>query len=193
MDPYQLVNIVLNVTFITTFLAIVSITYGKTIQEHIATQNNDILKEYITKNITTLFDKQAAENIASQLTTQTETVIQEPDNREQLKLIGAIFIIGILIAIALGKYYRFGITHLIQSNLTTLAIVAIAQYVFFNYIAKEFVSVDPNFVKHRIVRSLKSSIQQHTIQTPITVDQSNEILAKKLEEIHGTFPTLGDH
>ena len=67
MNPYQISNIILNVTLIATFIGVFFFTYGKTIEENVVKNQSELVADYLAKDLSTFIDKETAQKITSTL------------------------------------------------------------------------------------------------------------------------------
>ena len=197
MNPYQISNIILNITFIVTFIAIFFFTYGKKIEENVVKNQSELVASYLAKDISTFIDKDTALKITSSLSipdmTKQDQEVEE--NNKQLQseafyTLSMILIGGLLLAIIIAKYYKLNLTDILQTNLIILAFVAITQYVFLTYIGQNFISLDPNFVRHKLLISLKKSLQDNPFDSTLTLKQASKMLPEKIQELHKTHQSL---
>lgn len=197
MNPYQIANITLNVTLIATFIGIFFFTYGKTIEENVVKSQSELVASYLAKDLSTFIDKNTAQKITSTLTppdmTKQDQEVEE--NNKQLKsqafhTLAIVFIGGLLLTIIIAKYYKLNLTDILQTNLVILLFVAITEYAFLTYIGQNFISLDPNFVRHKILISLKKSLNDHPFDTALTLQQASKILPEKLQELQKSYPSL---
>jgi len=197
MNPYQISNIILNVTLIATFIGVFFFTYGKTIEENVVKNQSELVADYLAKDLSTFIDKETAQKITSTLLppdmSKQDQDVEE--NNKQLKsqafhILSIVFVVGLLLTIIITKYYKLNLTDILQTNLTILAFVAITEYAFLTYIGQNFISLDPNFVRHKILVSLKKSLNNHPFDTTLTLQQASKILPQKIQELQKTYPSL---
>jgi len=197
MNPYQISNIILNVTLIATFIGVFFFTYGKTIEENVVKNQSELVADYLAKDLSTFIDKETAQKITSTLLppdmSKQDQDVEE--NNKQLKsqafhILSIVFVVGLLLTIIITKYYKLNLTDILQTNLTILAFVAITEYAFLTYIGQNFISLDPNFVRHKILVSLKKSLNDHPFDTALTLQQASKILPQKIQELQKTYPSL---
>lgn len=201
MNPYQISNIILNVTLIATFIGVFFFTYGKTIEQNVVKNQSELVASYLAKDISTFIDKDTAQKITSTLTPpdMTKQDQQVEENNKQLQseafhTLSIVFVGGLLLTIIIAKYYRLNLTDILQTNLTILAFVAITEYAFLTYIGQNFISLDPNFVRHKILIALKKSLEDHPFDTALTLEQASKILPpEKIQELHNTYSSLQDN
>lgn len=200
MNPYQISNIILNVTLISTFIGIFFFTYGKKIEENVVKGQSELVASYLAKDISTFIDKDTAQKITSSLSppdmTKQDQEVEENNKQLQAQAFNTLLIVligGLLLTIIIAKYYNLNLTNILQTNLTILAFVAITQYVFLTYIGQNFISLDPNFVRHKILISLKKSLEDHPFDSTLTLQQASKLLPEKLQELHKTYPSLQDN
>jgi len=200
MNPYQISNIILNVTLISTFIGIFFFTYGKKIEENVVKSQSELVASYLAKDISTFIDKDTAQKITSSLPppdmTKQDQEVEENNKQLQSQAFNTLLIVligGLLLTIIIAKYYNLNLTDILQTNLTILAFVAITEYVFLTYIGQNFISLDPNFVRHKILISLKKSLEDHPFDSTLTLQQASKLLPEKLQELHKTYPSLQDN
>jgi hypothetical protein len=196
MNPLQISNIVINVTMISTFIGIFFFTYGKTIEQNVVKQQSELVANYLAKDLSTFIDKNTAQKLASLLSPPD---MSNADKQAQLKnaelqntafnILILVAISGLLFTIILAKYYTLNLQSLLKTNLIILLFIALTEYLFFTYIGQNFISLDPNFVRVKILQALQKKIneQQNITLTPNTI---KKILPEKLKEIHSSYPTL---
>lgn len=200
MNPYQISNIILNVTLISTFIGIFFFTYGKKIEENVVKGQSELVASYLAKDISTFIDKDTAQKITSSLSppdmTKQDQEVEENNKQLQSQAFNTLLIVligGLLLTIIIAKYYNLNLTDILQTNLTILAFVAITEYVFLTYIGQNFISLDPNFVRHKILISLKKSLEDHPFDSTLTLQQASKLLPEKIQELHKTYPSLQDN
>lgn len=200
MNPYQISNIILNVTLIATFIGIFFFTYGKKIEENVVKGQSELVASYLAKDISTFIDKDTAQKITSSLSipdmTKQDQEVEENNKQLQSQAFNTLFMVligGLLLTIIIAKYYNLNLTDILQTNLTILAFVAITEYAFLTYIGQNFISLDPNFVRHKILISLKKSLEDHPFDSTLTLQQASKLLPEKIQELHKTYPSLQDN
>jgi hypothetical protein len=197
MNPYQITNIILNVTLIATFIGIFFFTYGKKVEENIVKAQSEVVASHLAKDLKTFIDEETSRKIASSLVIPDMKAADEQVEKQNrqlqadaYKILSIIFVGGLLLSLIIAKRYKLNITSLLKTNMIILFFVAITEYIFLTYVGQNFISLDPNFVRRKILVSLKKSIETHPFDTPITLDQAEKLLPEKLKELYTSSPTL---
>lgn len=197
MNPYQITNIILNVTLIATFIGIFFFTYGKKVEENIVKAQSEVVASHLAKDLKTFIDEETSRKIASSLVIPDMKAADEQVEKQNrqlqadaYKILSIIFVGGLLLSLIIAKRYKLNITSLLKTNMIILFFVAITEYIFLTYVGQNFISLDPNFVRRKILISLKKSIETHPFDTPITLDQAEKLLPEKLKELYTSSPTL---
>ena len=112
--------------------------------------------------------------------------------QDAFKIISIIAIGGVLLTIIVAKYYKLNLAYILRTNLIILLFVALTEYVFLTYIGQNFISLDPNFVRNKILISLKKSVNEHPFHAPLTLEQAEKLLPTKLEEINKYTSSLAE-
>jgi hypothetical protein len=199
MNPYQIANIILNVTFIATFIGIFFFTYGKRIEENIVKHQSELVATYLAKDLSAFIDKQTAQTLTSNISipdmSSADKQVDEHNSiiqQDAFKIISVIAIGGVLLTIIVAKYYKLNLAYILRTNLIILLFVALTEYVFLTYIGQNFISLDPNFVRNKILISLKKSVNEHPFHAPLTLEQAEKLLPAKLEEINKYTSSLAE-
>jgi hypothetical protein len=77
-----------------------------------------------------------------------------------IKLIGLIGIVGIVISLVLITYFKLNKWSLFKECFFGVSSVLLVEYVFLTYITKNYKSLDPNWVKLRIVQNLQDYTEE---------------------------------
>jgi len=170
MQPTQIANIILNITFIATFIGIFFFTYGKTIEENIVKTQSEFVADSIAKDISTFLDKPTTITISKQIQipdmSKQDINVQTQNSQLQQKafhILAIVFISGIIITILITKLYKLNFFSLLKTNLIVLLFVGLTEYIFLTYIGQNFISADPNFVRYKILTKLKSKLNTQSI------------------------------
>lgn len=190
MNHYQIPNIVMNVTLITTFIGIFFFTYGKIIEQNVVQTQSEQIADYLAKDISTFIDKNTAKKIAAQLTlpdmTKEDKHVEEQNKKLQdyaFNILILVAISGLLFTIIYAKYYHLNIITILKTNLTILFFVALTEYIFLTYIGQNFISLDPNFVRTKILQSLKKKITTNTNDLMFNNEKSLAEIVTDLQKI----------
>jgi hypothetical protein len=195
MNPLQISNIVMNVTMISTFIGIFFFTYGKTIEENVVKGQSELVADYIAKDLSTFIDKPTAQKLASQLSppdmTNADKQVELKNTELQRSAFNILILVaigGLLFTIILAKYYTLNLQSILETNFVILLFVGLTEYIFLTYIGQNFISLDPNFVRLKILQTLQKKMnEQELVLTPDTI---KKLLPEKIKELHSSYPTL---
>jgi len=162
-NPYFYTHIILSVVFISCFICIFFFTYATTVERNIVVNQTQNLVDSFTGNISVLFsDNESVKNFVQNMSVKT---INEDDKRIKEKnqkiLKEAAFVVGIsaicLIILTIILIYLFKLNYkkLIITNLIVLLCIGIVEFSFLTFIAQNYISFDPNYVKYLLVENLE--------------------------------------
>lgn len=165
MSPEDVTSVVLNVTFISAFIAVFFFTYGKIIEENVVKNQSKFIADTFAKDLSVFVDKPTALLITSQLSSpdmdDADKKAKAFNNQLQSKatyVVLVAFIIGLTIAIAISSHYELDFFKILKSNIVILIFVGITYYLFLTYFGQNFISADPNFVRLHILDIAKSKL-----------------------------------
>lgn len=162
-NPYFYTHIILSVVFISCFICIFFFTYATTVERNIVVNQTQNLVDSFTGNISVLFsDNESVKNFVQNMSVKT---VNEDDERIKEKnqkiLKEAAFVVGIsaicLIILTIILIYLFKLNYkkLIITNLIVLLCIGIVEFSFLTFIAQNYISFDPNYVKYLLVENLE--------------------------------------
>jgi hypothetical protein len=195
MNPLQISNIVMNVTMISTFIGIFFFTYGKIIEENVVKGQSELVANYLAKDLSTFIDNATAQKLTSQLSPPDMTNADKQVELKNAELQSSAFNIlilvavgGLLFTIILAKYYTLNLQSILKTNFVILLFVGLTEYIFLTYIGQNFISLDPNFVRLKILQALQKKMsEQELTLTPETI---KKLLPEQIKELHSSYPTL---
>jgi hypothetical protein len=199
MNPYQISNVILNVTLIATFIGIFFFTYGKRIEQNIVKNQSELVASYLAKDLSTFIDKETAQKLTSNISipdmSEADKQVEEQNaslQQDAFKTLSMICVGGILLTIIIAKYYKLNFADIFKTNIIILVFVAITEYIFLTFVGQNFISLDPNFVRRKILLSLKKSVDEHPFHAPLTLEQAEKLLPVKLQELNKYAPSLAE-
>ena len=168
-DPKFYCNLLLSVSFIAIFIAIFFFTYAAYIEQQIIIEQTKNLVNDFTDNIAILYPDNAT--IQEFVGSLNIPVSQSADDRAVAKNDSLIRIsikylsIGASIALALCGLliitFDLDWTNILIKNLIILCCVAVTEFFFLTFIAAQYISFDPNFVKLVVVNKLDAFKQSN--------------------------------
>ncbi len=170
MISYTIADILLHIILISSFIVIFFFTYASKIEKQIVIrQSTDIVQDVIQSTTSVLPDI-AIEELDKTLITQlqppdmsTEDAEIDASNKDLLdrtvKTIGVVFAVGLLIVYMMSKIYKFSMTDLLVRNIIIVSFVAITEFSFLTYFAKNYDTIDSNFVKYKILQTINNRLK----------------------------------
>jgi hypothetical protein len=199
MNPHQITNIILNVKLISTFIGIFFFTYGKRIEENIVKNQSELLATYLAKDLSTFIDKDTAQKLTSNISipdmSDADKQVEEQNaslQQDAFKTLAMVSVGGILLSLIISKYYKINFSNILRTNIIILFFVALTEYIFLTFVGQNFISLDPNFVRRKILLSLKTSVNEHPFHAPITLEQAEKLLPVKMQELNTYTSSLAE-
>lgn len=162
---HQIVNIILSVTLIATFIGVFFFTYGKTVEENVVKTQSEFIATSLANDVSMFIGPEQAKFISKQITapdmSQQDAEVSASNaalQKHAYTILAIAGIIGLLVSYGISRMYDMDFGSLLKSNLIILAGVAMTEYVFLTYIGQNFISADPNFVRYKILSVLKSKL-----------------------------------
>lgn len=186
----QIANILLNVTFISTFIGIFFFTYAKNIEHNVVKSQSEFIADSLAQDISLIIDKSTAQSIAQNIQIPDESKADEEVAAKNSALesvsygiLAKIAIGGIVIVYLISRYFKLNFFELLKTNLIILFFVGITEYIFLTYISQNFISVDPNYIKYLILSKIKEKLDvsnTNTQQSLIQILQDSNLQNKLL-------------
>jgi hypothetical protein len=160
------------------FVGIFFFTYGAFIEHKVLENQIENIVDSITRDVlpfvpdgikTGLYDKldSAQKSIKSKMNSPDNPDITVAKNNQKVKktafeMLAGIFIVGMGISVATASMYSGGsnkaLVALLKKNALLLVFVIIVEFLFFTLVTKNYLSIDPNSVKKKIVQTLKKKL-----------------------------------
>lgn len=157
------IHIFISVTFISIFICIFFFTYATRVEKTIViNQTNDLVDELagsmlnyptVKKNLKPYID----DWVPPDMSTDDEKVEQA----NKLIVNKAVYMIGfsattmLVFLLLLAYIYNISFYSIIIPNLIILFLVAVTEFCFLTFIAANYISFDPNYIRYRILNVLK--------------------------------------
>lgn len=164
MLPYEIANIILSVVLISTFIGVFFFTYASMIEKNIVETRCKTIVEDLTNSFSTVATPNVLKSINEKLEQFAPPNLSEEDkkvaenNKALIKksaiVISLLLIVGLSIVFILYKIYKFPVKELIINNLIMLVFVALTEFTFLTFFAQNFITVDSNFIKNKIISVL---------------------------------------
>lgn len=162
-DPLFYTNILISILLMSTFIPLFFFTYASVIERNIViSQTEELVDNLVGQSAVLLKDKTSIQNLVLNIPVQD---MSEQDERlqkqNQILVKKASLFIGIsagcllLIATGLVVYYRLDWKKILVTNIILLSVVACVEFLFITFIAQNYKSFDPNYVRYVILDELQ--------------------------------------
>jgi hypothetical protein len=158
------VNIILHVIFIAVFINIFFFTYGSHIEEEAVKSQLKYIVDGTVDDMKILYPE-FVQFVRPSVMALESPDLQESDkfvedNNESLKQKAIIstlvlFLVGIFTSVILMYHYKLNYGKLLLSNFISLSFVGILYFLFSTFVIAKYQSVDNNFIKKTILKSLQ--------------------------------------
>lgn len=157
-----LVNTIILSTLSICFICIFFFTYTKDVEKYIVTNNVKYLFNNLMPNFNMLPSKQLAilkegvNNIKLPNLEEEDAKAIESNNELLSKtkiFLGSLFVLAMVFSYHMCKKHGLNFTELLSNNLILLICIALVEFIFLNYIAKKYISADPNMIIKNILKS----------------------------------------
>lgn len=165
LNPTEIVNIILHVILIATFIAIFFFTYASKVEQVIVQEQVDYIVRDLTSDLIIL-PKSYRDQLRAAVDRITVPDMSAEDNevieynrellKKVIKIVIGFVIIGLVVVGFLVYKYNLSVKDLFIKNLVVLLFIAATEYIFLTYLASHYQSGDPNFAKLSFVKSLRS-------------------------------------
>lgn len=164
MEKYKDISqVILNITFISTIIAVLFFTYGKDVEKDIVENQSQNIAKDLAEDAKIFFPKAVRESIAASINIPEENIDDNNVNFKNtelvsmsIKIFGILCSFGILITVLFCYFKKVNIIYVILESLVILAFAVSTEILFLNVIARNYKSADSNFVKLQIAKSIKS-------------------------------------
>lgn len=183
-------NIILVAALAATFIGVFFFTYAKNVERDIVVNNVDYLvddllsgSEFLPEAALDMIRNKLNDIKLQNMTKEDEEVAHK--NSSLLKL--AFTVLGVLIVVAIGAVYFIAtsngfssqeIIEIYVKGFIILICVGFVEFLFLKFIAREYISTDPNIVKYNVVNKLKK-LQESYLTEPEVQEASNTLSQAK--------------
>ena len=163
------ITVITNVLFISLFIGIFFFTYGGYIEKQVVKNQMEFLADEITDSVH-IFGPNAKELLKNRINTlppldfgELDTIVAKMNLNVLYKaIVSNIFLIIFISLIVYFTYAKsdksFTIKNILIKNAIILVFVALTEYSFLNFFGSKYMSLNPNIVKHAIVKNIKNIV-----------------------------------
>ena len=164
LDSKSIINIIINVGLIATFISIFFFTYASKVEEDIVKNQakimvNDMM-QIVNPSLNESTKKMIMEYTLADMSKEDKIVLENNN-----KLINSgystliiVFLVTQVVGLILAIYFKHDYFNIILINVIILVFVAITEYTFLNMIGASYISVDTNFIKWKILTSIQKKL-----------------------------------
>ena len=157
------------------FVGIFFFTYGAFIEHKVLENQIENIVDSLTRDVLPFVPDDIQEGLSNQLDSQKQSITNNMANQDTsaeknnqkvkntaFEMLAGIFIVGMGISVATASMYSGGsnkaLVALLKKNALLLVFVIIVEFLFFTLVTKNYLSIDPNSVKQKIVQTLKKTL-----------------------------------
>ena len=170
LDSKSIINVIINVGLIATFISIFFFTYASKVEEQIVKNQakimvNDIMQS-VNPSLNDITKKIIMEYTLADMSEEDNVVL---DNNNKLinsgySILIIVFIVTQVLGLILAIYFNHNYFHIILINIIILVFVGLTEYIFLNLIGASYISVDTNFIKWKILTSIQNKLGYSDVQ-----------------------------
>jgi len=165
MQKQLILEVLLNVTFISITIVFLFFTYGKYIEKKIvekqATQLSTELNMQFDYLIPTDIKSEIARNLSVPDYSSQDNAVALSNKSLLLKsfyILSAVFLVGLICSYYISKSYNLDFGASLKSATILTVFVAFTEMSFLTFIGQYYMTVDPNYVKLCLLQSLQENL-----------------------------------
>jgi hypothetical protein len=187
----QFGNIILDSTFTITFLVLLIFFYGQKIQELLITTQTDFLVDSLSKDLDLFADQDFVKNLLTSLPEVTPLPVEPYESVKNNAINQLIFIVsvGMGAAVLFALVFQVEIVNFISTNLISSFMVIAIVYFFITFVGRNFILIDPNLIRHRILSIIQQKIPK--FELPSLDDIKNYLQNLALQKLPSQEALLG--
>ncbi len=157
------------------FVGIFFFTYGAFIEQKVLENQIENIVNSLTRDVLPFVPANIQQALSKSLDSEKSKIKENMSNanaaaeknnktvkKTAFEMLAGIFIVGMGISVATASMYSEGsnkaLLALLKKNALLLLFVIIVEFLFFTLVTKNYLSIDPNSVKQKIVQTLKTKI-----------------------------------
>jgi hypothetical protein len=159
--------ILLNISFVATFLTIFFFTYASNVEKKIVESQMQYITNNFLDNISLFIPDSKRQLISSMLNHIKIPDLSSQDNKvnennkkimyEAFKVVLGFLITSVIITGLMSYYFDFSFKEIFLQSILIIAVVASIEYTFLTKFGSRFISADVNFVKYKIIDALEKN------------------------------------
>ena len=165
MNRQLILDVILNITFVSITIGFLFFTYGKHIEQTIVKKEasqlvNDLLMEF-TYLIPSDIKSQISSNLVSPDFTVQDNIVAISNKNllvTAFNILSAFFVISLIVSYYISKKFDLDFIGSVKISIILTIFVALTEISFLTFIGQYYTSVDPNFTKLCLIQSLKQNL-----------------------------------
>jgi len=159
-----IVHFLLATSFAASFIALFFFTYAKDVERTIVVNNVKYVVSSLLSDFLKLIPAPFKKILSDQIDTINFTNMKEEDEHvteanskllySSIKLYGIILIVSFILAYMIARTNNINFEDILISNIIILFVIGLTEYLFLNHVIANYVSADPNKIKHAIIQTL---------------------------------------
>lgn len=174
MTPDTIANVLLQVVLIAVLNVVIFFTYTTYIEETIVVTESRRIVDDLTVDIRLALPQDSIANIRNKILpyliqpdlSEDDKKVKDANSKlilASIKLFITLFLSCLIVVVGMAIYFNFDLKKLFIHNVGILIAVAIVEIIFLTTIVKNYISIDSNFVKFRIIESLQEYLKRQSI------------------------------
>lgn len=163
--PKKIVNIIISITFAMSFIALFFFTYVTDIEREIVLNNVNYIINELGGSLPILLDGLPQRYIIKSLDSVNLDDMKEADEtvkkindkiiHNSLVIFTSFFAVSLVICLIICIYFKLDIVEILSTNLLLLGGIALVEFVFVNFIIRNYISADINGIFKNILITIK--------------------------------------
>ena len=163
MKADNVVELIMNVVFIATFIGVLFFTYGSRVEK-------DVVNEQVSYAVSQLFGDvqfiggKPIQDMIGQIKPpnmeNADRIVAESNKKLIMKVaivLSVFFVVGTLIAYFIARKYDVDFKKTLVKNIMILIVVAVTEFTFIKLFTSKYKSLDPNFIVKSIIQSVRTN------------------------------------
>lgn len=172
MNSKTIITILLNVAVISTFIGIFFFTYAAKVEGEIVDEQVDFLVKDFTSSFVPFMPKTAITVLRDKIKngklpdmSGVDKEVEESNKKLKKKafmILGIFFTVCVAISLLIWYFNRYTISTgdmklIVKETFIILLFVAVTEFIFIKYIAKNYLSAEPNLIKLNIIKLIEEN------------------------------------
>ncbi len=161
-------NIILQIILISALNIVVYFSYTTYVEETIVQSESSKVVVDLTKDLKYVLTPEQMDSLRDAITpvlvppdySKEDAEVRESNRKlevETTKVMSVLILVGLIAVVAMSIQFNFKIRNFFVHNFIILLAVASVEFIFLTFFVKNYITLDSNFVKNRIIQCLINS------------------------------------